>query len=171
MEIIDLYDVRKNKLGKTMERSLGDPPDGEYKLSVHAWILNNKGELLLQKRNENLKRNPGKWAFTGGAIDTNETSLKGAIREIKEELGIDIKENEMEYLLSFRREKGFVDVWLIRKDISLEEIVLQKEEVSAVKWISLSELTELLEKGEIVKSLSLYFELFKNLLKKCYDVK
>lgn len=171
MEIIDLYDARKQKLGKTMERSSGEPQNGEFKLSVHTWILNNKGELLIQKRNENLKRNPGKWAFTGGAVDTDETSLEGAIREIKEELGIDINESEMEYLLSFKREKGFVDVWLLRKDIPLEKIILQDEEVSEIKWVSLNELSELIEKGEMVKSLSLYFELFKKLLKKCYNVK
>lgn len=88
MEIIDLYDNKKRKLNKAMIREDGEPNDGEYKLSVHTWVMNNKGEFLLQKRSENLKRNPGKWAFTGGAVDTGESSLDGAIREVQEELRI-----------------------------------------------------------------------------------
>ncbi len=170
MEIIDLYDARKQKLNKTMERSEGEPKDGEYKLSVHVWLLNSKGEILIQKRNEKLKRNPGKWSFTGGAVDTNETSLEGACREVKEELGIDVQENEIEYLLSFKREKGFVDVWLVKKDVAIKEISLQAEEVAEAKWVNLHELIDLIEKGEMVASINLYFDFFLKLLKKCHDV-
>ena len=169
MEIIDLYDARKQKLAKTMERSAGEPNEGEFKLSVHTWIVNEKGEFLIQKRNENLKRNPGKWAFNGGAVDANETSLEGAIREVKEELGVSIREEEIEYLLSFKREKGFVDVWLVKKNISLDEIVLQEEEVSEVKWVSLEEVNKLLENGEMVNSVNLYFDLFVKLLRRCHS--
>ena len=96
MEIIDLYNGKREKLNKTFIREDGEPEDGEYKLSVHVWILNNRGEILIQKRNENLKRNPGKWAFTGGIVDSGETSVEGAIRESKEELGIDIDKNKIE---------------------------------------------------------------------------
>ena len=170
MEIIDLYNSKKEKINKTMIRSEKEPENGEFKLSVHAWILNSKGEFLIQKRNEKLKKNPGKWAFTGGAVITNESSLNGAIREVKEELGIDVFDDEIEYLLSFKREKGFVDVWLIKKDILIEEIVLQKEEVSEVKWVNLKELKELMKKGEVVVSLDLYFDLFIKLLKKCHNL-
>lgn len=170
MEIIDLYDNKKQKLNKTMVRSAGEPVEGEFKLSVHTWLLNSRGELLIQKRNENLKRNPGKWAFTGGAVDTNETSLEGAIREVKEEIGIDIKDDEIEYLLSFKREKGFVDVWLVKKDIVIDELVLQKEEVSEAKWVSLNELIKLAESGEMVASINLYLDIFVKLLKKCHNV-
>lgn len=170
MEIIDLYDNKKQKLTKTMDRSDGEPAKGEFKLSVHTWILNSKGELLIQKRNENLKRNPGKWAFTGGAVDVNETSLEGAIREVKEEIGVDIKDDEIEYLLSFKREKGFVDIWLVKKDIEIEELVLQKEEVSEARWVSLNELIKLAESGEMVASINLYLDIFVKLLKKCHNV-
>ena len=170
MEIIDLYDSKKQKLNKTMERSAGEPADGEFKLSVRTWILNSKGELLIQKRNESLKRNPGKWAFTGGAVDTNETSLNGAKREVKEEIGIEVKDEEIEYLLSFKREKGFVDVWLVKKDIAIEDLKLQDEEVSEARWVSLKTLIELAEKGEMVNSVNLYIDFLVKLLKKCHTV-
>lgn len=170
MEVIDLYNAKKEKLGKTFIREQGEPEDGEYKLSVHVWILNSKGEVLIQKRNENLKRNPGKWAYTGGIVDEGETSLEGAIRETKEELGIDV-EDKIEYLLSFKRERGFVDVWLVKYDIDIENITLQGEEVSEAKWVSIKELKELMNSGKFVKAIDLYYDLFETLLVKCHNVK
>lgn len=170
MEVIDLYNAKKEKLGKTFIREQGEPEDGEYKLSVHVWILNSKGEVLIQKRNENLKRNPGKWAYTGGIVDEGETSLEGAIRETKEELGINV-EDKIEYLLSFKRERGFVDVWLVKYDIDIENITLQGEEVSEAKWVSIKELKELMNSGKFVKAIDLYYDLFEKLLVKCHNVK
>jgi hypothetical protein len=43
MEIVDIYDGKKNKTGKTVERS-NKPELGEYRLSIHIWITNSKGE-------------------------------------------------------------------------------------------------------------------------------
>ncbi len=169
MEIIDLYNGKREKLNKTCLRT-EEPEDGEYKLSVHIWFLNSNGELLIQKRNENLKRNPGKWAFTGGAVDSKETSMDGAIREAKEELGIDINTNKIELLLSFKRERGFVDVWLVKDDFDISDLTLQKSEVSEIKWISIKELKHLIDSEQFVKSVELYYDLFIKLLEKCHNV-
>ena len=49
MEIVDIYDGKKNKTGKKVERST-KPELGEYRLSIHIWITNSKGELLIQRR-------------------------------------------------------------------------------------------------------------------------
>lgn len=171
MEIIDLYDRQKRKLNKTFDRWSGEPVEGEYKQTVHIWFLNSKGELLVQKRSMTRTRNPGKWAFTGGAVDTGETSLQSAIREVEEELGLKFLEEELDFIISFKREHVFVDVWLIRADIDINEIKMQEEEVEEVKWVSLSELTEMIRKDEFVKSTKLYYELFIRILENCYDVK
>lgn len=170
MELLDLYDNKKEKLHKVFDRNSGEPKEGEYKLSVHSWIINSKGHILIQKRNETIKRHPGKWAFTGGAVDAGESSLEGAIREVKEELGILTSKDEIEFFISFKREKGFVDVWLIKKDIDIKDISLQKEEVSTAKWVSLKELKQLIDNDEFVPSVKLYFELFARLLKKCHNI-
>lgn len=171
MEIIDLYDRQKRKLDKTFDRWSGEPVEGEYKQTVHIWILNSKGELLIQKRSSTRERNPGKWAFTGGAVDTGETSLECAAREVEEELGLKFSEEKLDFIISFKREHVFVDVWLIRADIGIDEIKMQEEEVEEVKWVSISELTEMINKEEFVKSTKLYYELFIRILENCYNVK
>ena len=45
-------------------------------------------------------------------------------------------------------------------------MVVQKEEVAEVKWVSVKEMLELIEKGEMVASINLYLDLFVKLLKK-----
>lgn len=167
MELVDLYNSKRENLHKTWERkSEVEPPKGEYKLNVHTWLLNNKNELLIQKRGATLKRYPNKWNFTGGAVDTNEDSYDGAKREVQEELGIDV--DNLELLISFRREHDFVDVWIGRTDVELEDLILSEREVQEVKWVSLDELEELMKNGDFVPSLKLYFSLLKNLIEKCY---
>lgn len=168
MEILDLYDGRKNKLNKTYIRNDGEPKIGEYKQSVHVWIINNKEKLLIERRSFNMRKNPGKWAFVGGVPDTGETSLEGAIREVKEELGIELKQRDIELLISLKREHDFVDVWIAKDDTELEDIIMQESEVSEVKWVSIDELEKLINNGEFVPSINLYYELFKKLLYKYY---
>lgn len=160
MELVGLYNSKRENLSKTWDRK-SEPPTGEYKLNVHTWLMNDKNELLIQKRGASLIRNPNKWNFTGGAVDTGESSYEGAKREVKEELGIDV--DNLELLLSFRREHDFVDVWIGRVNIELEDLQTSEREVQEVKWVSLEQLEELMANDEFVPSLSLYYPLFKKL--------
>ena len=56
---------------------------------------NEKGELLIQKRSEKKFRSPGKWAKTGGQVDSGESPKEAIIREIKEELGVEIQKDHV----------------------------------------------------------------------------
>ncbi|NLL44514.1 MAG: NUDIX domain-containing protein [Mollicutes bacterium] len=133
--------------------------------------MNDNGEFLIQKRSSIRQINPNKWAFTGGTIIAGEKSEEGAMSETKEELGIDLNINDLEFLLSFKREHDFLDVWLARVNIKLENIKIQEEEVSEVKWVSLKELDTIINNGEFVPVINLYYDLFKKLLIKCHNLK
>ena len=78
---------------------------------------------------------------------------------------------KIELLLSFKREHGFVDVWLVKDNIKINNLVLQKSEVSEAKWVSIEELKRLIDDEQFVKSVDLYYDLFVKLLKKCHNVK
>jgi mutator protein MutT len=60
-------------------------------VSVGAFILNDKGEVLLCKRSQNAGNERGCWEAPGGAVEFGEKRQDAIIREIKEELGIDIE--------------------------------------------------------------------------------
>ena len=56
-------------------------------------LFNDEGKVLLQKRGDS-----GKWGFPGGAIELGETPEETAVRELKEETGLDVK--DIQYLFS-----------------------------------------------------------------------
>ena len=90
--------------------------------------------------------------------------MQAALRECNEELGISIDLNNIELILSFKRKFDFVDVWLVKQDIDISNIVLQEEEVSEVKWSSIDEIRELMKTDKLAKSIEIYFDMFINLI-------
>ena len=162
MEMVDKLDNKRQMLNRITERS--EKIEGEYRQSVHTWIMNSKGEFLIQKRSPNKKTFPNMWSQTGGGVDEGETTLQAALRECNEELGISIDLNNIELILSFKRKFDFVDVWLVKQDIDISNIVLQEEEVSEVKWSSIDEIRELMKTDKLAKSIEIYFDMFINLI-------
>ena len=162
MEMVDKLNNKRQPLHKTAERSA--KVDGEYRQSVHTWIMNSNGEFLIQKRTPNKKNFPNMWSQTGGGVDEGETTLQAALRECREELGIDINLNKTELLLSFKRKYDFVDVWLVRDDIDITKLVLQEDEVADVKWATVDEIRDLMKTDKVAKSIDVYFDFFLNLI-------
>ena len=143
MEKWDLYNAKREKSGITVCR--GEIiPKGLYHLSVSAWIVNQQGQYLLSQRHPK-KQYPLYWECTGGSVLSGETSLQGAIREVKEELGITLAPEQGKPIYQFRREdmQDFYDVWLFHADIDIKEMVLQKTEVVDVQWVSSDKLFEM----------------------------
>lgn len=63
MEFVDKLNNKRQSLNKISERS--EKILGEYRQSVHTWIMNSKGEFLIQKRTPNKRTFPNKWSQTG----------------------------------------------------------------------------------------------------------
>lgn len=129
MEKWDLYNAKREKSGITVCR--GEIiPKGLYHLSVSVWIVNQQGQYLLSQRHPK-KQYPLYWECTGGSVLSGETSLQGAIREVKEELGILLTPGSEKLIYQSRREnvQDFYDVWLFHKNIKIEEMRLQETEV------------------------------------------
>ena len=115
MEKRDLYDKERKLTGETIYK--GEPiPKGKYIIVILVMIQNSKGEFLIQKRS---KLKDGKYAATGGHVKTGQTSIKGMIEEIQEELGLTVKPEELELLYTAREDKHdvFFDLYYMKKDI------------------------------------------------------
>lgn len=77
-------------------------------------FIRKDGKYLLMKRSKNKIAAPGKIHPFGGKLDKNENPYEGAIREIKEEVGIDIKNLKLEaVVLELINEKDSSVNWLI----------------------------------------------------------
>ena len=160
MELRDLYDENKKLTGEKIYKGQ-DVPKGRYYITVVVFIQNSKNEFLLQKR---VKKKDGKWATTGGHPVSGETSKQGIITEIKEELGIDIPEENIELFKTIKTEDDFVDIYYLKEDIDINKIKIQKEEVSDVKWATINDIEKMIKEGEFSESHREFFgDCIKNL--------
>lgn len=149
MEKRDLYDEKRNLTGEKINID-EDIPKGKYYITVVIFIQNSKGEFLIQKRS--IKKD-GKWATTGGHPVSGQDSKQGIISELKEELGLDIIRKEIILFKTIKTQDDFIDLYYLKKDINIkEEIIIQKEEVSDVKWFSIEKIKELITKNKFSKS-------------------
>lgn len=144
-ELRDLYDINSNKTNKTYRK--GDLiPKGYYPMVVMVVIRNSKGEFLMQKRVES---KGGDWGVTGGHPKVGETPIEGIITEVKEELGLDFsKEKFIEYDAGCDG-KDCYKMYFVNKDVNLENIKIQEEELTSVRWFSMEELQAMVDRGEL----------------------
>ncbi|MAC91618.1 MAG: 8-oxo-dGTP diphosphatase MutT [Woeseiaceae bacterium] len=110
-------------------------------ISVSAGILiNNDNQILLSQRTAD-KSFPGQWEFPGGKIESSETANEALIRELKEELGIDIDNS---YL--FKRIEHYYDSFIANIEFFIVDSwsgELSGEEGQLVRWFSAGDLKDL----------------------------
>ena len=148
MELRDLYNSKRILTGEVIEKGK-EVPLGSYYITVVVFIENEQGEFLLQKR---VMKKDGKWATTGGHPKSGESSLQGIVTEIEEELGINVKENELTLFKTIQTEDDFVDLYYLRKNIDIRDIKIQEEEVEKVMWASREEITKLIDEEHFSSS-------------------
>ncbi len=154
MELWDVLNEKRELTGKTMKRGWLKP--GQFHLIVNVWIKNNENEYLIAKRTGN-KRWPNLWGCTIGSAISGDDSLKTALKETEEELGINLNiENGKifkEYLNYVNDDKDcgeFIDVWLFNEEVNLDEVILEPEETCDVKWATKEEITKMMENNSFI---------------------
>ncbi len=162
-EIWDLYDENRELLGKDHVRGEQLPIDG-YHLVVHVWIRNSKGEYLIAQRSANRPTFPLVWECVDGSVIKGEDSLQGALREVKEEVGVDLLPEKGQVILSDIKKIEFgkvvnkiVDVWLFEYDGEVDLSNATTDEVVQVAWMNRSQIKELFDANMFVDTLEYFF--------------
>ncbi len=101
----------------------------------------NDPAVLLTRRSARLRNHPGQWAFPGGRVDTGETLVEAALRELQEEVGLEVPAGQvLGRLDDFATQSGFVMsplvVWLGRA----KDLQINPEEVASAHRVPLTEL-------------------------------
>lgn len=138
MEKWDLFDEKRNPLfcihNKGDKLSLGT-----YHVVVGVWVVNSQGELLITLRSDLKEKYPGLWENTYGSLFAGENSKSGAVRELYEETGINISEDELIYCCTTKGKTSFVDMYMLHYDAPIRKLKMQKGETVAAKWVTLDE--------------------------------
>lgn len=160
MELWDVYDINRNKTSKTMVRGEAFEK-GNYHLVVHVCIFNSKGEMLVQQRQPFKEGWPNLWDITaGGSAIKGDTSQSAAERELFEEIGLRADFNNIRPHITINFDDGFDDYYLIEREVDINELSLQYEEVQKVKWASREDIFSMMESGEFIP----YYQSFMQLL-------
>ena len=161
MELLQLFDDNKNMLNEYVERDKKlELPEGKYFMIILLFIQNNEGKFLIQKTSE---EKGSEFAVTGGHVTYKDNALITCIKEAKEELGLTLKENELEEIDVLKYKAGYITVYYLKKDIDINTLQLQKEEVESVSWMSIEEINNLINENKLRKG---NIEPFKTLIKK-----
>ena len=149
-ELLDIVGENGCPTGETVDRDYAHL-HGVWHRTAHLWIARkNKGsiEILLQKRSQNKDSYPGCYDISSaGHIPAGVDYTESAIRELKEELGIDAEENDLIYCGDRRiisddcfhgkpyHDRQFSRVFLLWLDLPESAFTVQKEEVESVCWM------------------------------------
>lgn len=152
MEILDVVDELGHPTGKTIERQKAHELGIRHRTS-HVWILRKRDgriQILLQKRSDDKDSFPGFYDISSaGHIPAGVDYYSSAIRELNEELGIQVEAEELIDCgnRSFRFENVFhghvfkdnqvSKIFILWKDLDESEFHFLDHEVSAVKWFDL----------------------------------
>ena len=132
---------------------------GFWHRSIHVWLVNNDNKILFQHRCAEKKLFPNTWDCSfAGHISAGETPIQAVLREGKEEIGIDVDLDKLDFLFTNREmikykdinSNEFVDVYLLKQNFELDEMQFQKEEVSGAKYVSISDFYDMINKNEVL---------------------
>lgn len=149
MELLQLFDENKNMLNESIERDRKKEVEpGKYFMIILLFIENNN-KFLIQKTSVNRE---SQYATTGGHVTFGDTALKTVIKEAKEELGLDLKESEIKEIETVKGKYGYIGIYYCNKEIDIDKLTIQEEEVESLQWMSIDEINELIKKENFRKS-------------------
>ena len=164
MELIDVLDENGIKTGQVLPRDEVHKK-GLWHRAIVVAIVNEKNEILVQQRALDKEKNAGMWDISAaGHISSGQDSLMAAAREISEEvsvsLGYSVEVKDFRFMFSFRKEqkfsddfmeRQFYDFFILRQNgLNENNIRYQQSEVNAIRFVTITELNEMREKGLLV---------------------
>jgi len=147
IEQFDILDINGTPTGLMADKGT-QLKDGQYYLGIHAYAYNSSSEFLLQQRSYNKDFLPGGWDVILEHVIAGETSKEGAIRGIKEEIGLSVLESEVNFAGRFIWDAyhHIIDIYFVKNDFDVSDLSLPNEEVIGAKMVSKDDMLELVSK-------------------------
>jgi len=140
-EIFDIVNDRDEVIGKKLRREVHR--DGDKHRAVHVLIFNSRGEVFLQKRSMTKDTFPGAWdSSSSGHLDCGENYDDCAIREVREELGVNLNcAPKRLFKIDACEETGQEFVWIYRCEHE-GPFILHPEEIETGGWFASEEISK-----------------------------
>ncbi|MEX0289567.1 MAG: NUDIX domain-containing protein [Flavobacteriaceae bacterium] len=145
-ELVEIFDQWGMPIGEIVPKSVAHKK-GLYHPTAHVWLYTASGMVLLQQRGRHKDTHPLLWDVSvAGHIASGEAYTKAAIREVQEEIGLSIKEEDLKKIGVYKSvhqhsdtliDCEFNHTYLCKLSVSLEALTKQESEVEALKLMPL----------------------------------
>lgn len=149
MELVQVVNEDGSLTGQVVEKDYAHD-HGLIHAEVAAFVINDKGQILLQKRASSKRHNPDKWALSGGHVGAEEGLDEAILRELREELGVQFCKNDLHKFSAYQELVMAPDnphvtyFYYVRCDKPEAEFVIQREELSEVKWFDIDRVIKMI---------------------------
>lgn len=168
-ELVKVYDKKLNPFPDYIDRKLL-PIKGYYFHLVNVWIIDgiNK-KILIQKRSNKKSLFPGLYECVAGGVSLDESIIMAAIREVKEELNIDINSYELDkiYFNVDHKICYFMTTYFVKiNNLDINKIIFNKEEIETIKFVDYKVLKQMLKANMFTYDIKKRFKHLKSFFKK-----
>ena len=171
-EYIDIVTEQGKATGKKALKSVIHA-QGLYHNTAHIWLYTSHGEILLAQRAATKVICPSLWDVSvAGHVDAGEFIVEAAIREVKEEIGLELHPNDLQKIGVFKcfqsynngiKDNEFHHTYIVKLKVPLDALTLQINEVDDVKLVNFDEFNTLLnnigQDNHFVPSNKAYYEI------------
>lgn len=113
-------------------------------VGVGAMIFDDQGRLLMTKRGQGAKNERGCWEIPGGGVELNEARADAIVREVSEELGVDVEVLEelltFEHMIPDEGQHWLATTFIVAIKDGQTPKIMEPHKCDAIEWFALDEL-------------------------------
>ncbi len=116
-------------------------PDKYFCGVVNIWLVNDQAQLLCSKRSDWVSGNPNKWqTYFGGHVAAGMSFKETAVKELEEEIGLRIDENDLFFVAKGKDEthRQFFESYALRFNKSPADLKFTDDEVVEARWMDIN---------------------------------
>lgn len=155
MKYVDIVDENNNMIGEKVELTEVFKT-GLWHREVSVFVINENGEILIQKRANTKKRKPNMWTVCSGIVESEEDVIAAAMRKLHNELVMQSTIYDLELIeigiesnkLENEKNNNFRYIYWIKTDRKIEDYPINPEEIAKLKYISIEELGKIIEEKD-----------------------
>ncbi|NNU27139.1 NUDIX hydrolase [Isoptericola sediminis] len=131
----DVLDEAGKPTGEAFRRGTPGWPAGRFHLIVATCVVRADGSVLLTRRAVTKSEFPLAWEFPGGSALAGESSRRAAQRELREETGVEVAEDELELVGRFREQSALLDMYVVAVQ-GVPVVTVDEAEVDDAAWVT-----------------------------------
>jgi 8-oxo-dGTP pyrophosphatase MutT (NUDIX family)/protein-tyrosine-phosphatase len=157
---VDVVDMLNRPLGYRLPVAIVNKNKELWHRGCHAIVTTPRGTVLVEKRVSSLFSNAGRLDITmGGIVDAGETPAAAMVRELREELGLKVKQSDCKLLdvypwqsfhpVANRYTQSFVSTYHVTTDALVPDLRIETGEVAKVYELSKQQVQQLVQTGRL----------------------